>query len=370
MALFRVSWGGLESPLLLVDTEESASTSPPLPILSLAPELVIEILAHIIEDTVLTLESEENDTEVVRPCYTPPINPSNLSSPWGLEFQRLLRQRWLRTEKVFDHAWYFCAVHIICLAQKGGFNIKPSLLPLTTQTITLPDAMRPHPALRLHGLESVYLDLECDDYFALFGVKLPPFEEPGNRMADPDVYGAATFLKYTEKLTVNFGSRYRWNAHPWYELCSTEWDVEDEEGCEPRYRANTCTLGLIIDWILTYAWHSKYIQHIPSVALSGDVQPWVLEKWTQVFNGTHPRQSEIGSIEEIRDLEHIGEADANAEGREWRPEQHYPPVCRCEFKCEGGVSEDVEAEARGWTLLEDVEPGDWYDRSTEPEGNW
>jgi hypothetical protein len=45
-----------------------------------------------------------------------------------------------------------------------------------------------------------------------------------------------------------------------------------------RSHQTICTRRTVIDCILPYAWHNAYLQHIPTITLSGDVQPWVREK--------------------------------------------------------------------------------------------
>lgn len=49
-------------------------------------------------------------------------------------------------------------------------------------------------------------------------------------------------------------------------------------------RPFVCQSGLVIDWILTYAWYHQYLQHIRTINITGDVQPWVKEKWHKIFN--------------------------------------------------------------------------------------
>lgn len=135
-------------------------------------------------------------------------------------------------------------------------------------------------------------------------------------------------------------------SDPWFSLYMGPWVDEDENGEQPRIRANVCLAGLVIDWILTYAWHHRYLQHIPSITLQGDIQDWVKDKWTKVFAGAHPEQESVASMQNMFEIEHHGAREAAAAGQPWIPTQHYPPVCRCNVKCnrlENGV---VQPEVR------------------------
>jgi hypothetical protein len=215
--------------------------------------------------------------------------------------------------------------------------------------------MKPHPNLPYHGLERIRLDFTSEDYFALFGVKVPPFENENISIGHADAYGAATFLKHTKELTLHFGSLYR-SAHPWYELSDTAWDVPDHSGVEPRLRPGVCVSGLVVDWILTYAWQHQLLQHIPSIALSGDVQAWVKAKWELIFKRAHPQQEDYGNGKEVDAIEQVGRRESIMQGTDWEPQDHYPPVCRCEVDCDrlgvSGVLDEVGVGSGKWSSSE------------------
>lgn len=117
-----------------------------------------------------------------------------------------------------------------------------------------------------------------------------PFSSPNQSFPltssrrDEFCQNAAIFLGSTEELTLEFGDKYK-SEHPWYNLNDEFWNQHREEWPygAARLRPNVCESGLVIDWILSYAWHNQYLQHIPKVRLTGDVQEWVKQKWHRIF---------------------------------------------------------------------------------------
>lgn len=130
------------------------------------------------------------------------------------------------------------------------------------------------------------------------------------------------------------------------------WADRDENDDQPCVRPNVCLAGLVVDWILTYAWHHQYLQHIPTITLQGDIQDWVKDKWTQVFAGTHPEQECVASTQIIYEIEHHGAGEAAAAGKPWTPTQYYPPRCQCEINCsrlrDGVVQPEVRLQSQSF----------------------
>lgn len=137
---------------------------------------------------------------------------------------------------------------------------------------------------------------------------------------------------YTRSLTLRFSTSGE-SSNPWYLLTLGPWSETDEDGVRPVDRVNVCSAGLIVDWILTYAWHHEYLQHIPHITLEGDIQDWVKIKWDKIFKRAHPEQDYVANLERIRQIEHHGVDKADAAGIEWTPTEHYPPTCQCPIKC-------------------------------------
>lgn len=122
-----------------------------------------------------------------------------------------------------------------------------------------------------------------------------------NLYPNPLCHGAAAFLLHTRDFTLHFGTAYK-SANAWYNVGDKKWcttlttitttanaaasslgQEEEEEMTEPRLRPHVCDSGRVVDWILEYAWHYGFLQHIPRIRLTGDVQPWVREKWYAIF---------------------------------------------------------------------------------------
>ncbi|KAF1977308.1 hypothetical protein BU23DRAFT_293953 [Bimuria novae-zelandiae CBS 107.79] len=257
-------------------------------------------------------------------------------------------------------------IHLACPSHRYPFEIVPALQAFVTRPALLPGVMQYSRTLNLTGLENVELELPTDVFLSLFQATVPPFPTPDHPFHDPTLLGAGTYLAYTRQLTLIFT-----NTNPWYDLHEGPW-VEDTEGLEPRERANICLAGLIVDWILTYAWHHRYLQHIPRITLKGDIQDWVKEKLYKVFARTHPEEDVVAGFERIEEIEHHGERGATGL---WNPTEHYPPTCGCKINCcrlRCGVVEPEIPIARGgegeWglDLLEISSPAEeqpWFNKT-------
>jgi hypothetical protein len=113
--------------------------------------------------------------------------------------------------------------------------------------------------------------------------------------------------------------------------------------------------------------HGEYLQHIPSIKLKGDIQPWVQRKWNDIFARQKLRsEDELDPFAihkpDIRAIESLGMTAAPDVF--WRHEDHYPPVCKCEIGCwrlfKGGVVDEGGTDT-GWDESEwsDVPIGRW-----------
>jgi hypothetical protein len=143
---------------------------------------------------------------------------------------------------------------------------------------------------------------------------------------------------------------YEWGGNPWMYNCvgDIRWDFGDFQFTdrngnflpEPRFRTNICTKGIIVDWILTYAYYKGYIRYIPEVYLEGRIQGWVRKKWEVVFaQGVEERvfevtDAEIEDIEKRGMIKTVGELGQMLDDPEWRPQDFYAPTCTCRAKCE------------------------------------
>ncbi|KAF2036436.1 hypothetical protein EK21DRAFT_51971 [Setomelanomma holmii] len=225
------------------------------------------------------------------------------------EYWRIRHLSWLKAPKVFTSPYDFYVSHYALSLSKPPPDKVPYhiMFDWDFQDATIdPLIQREHHHLNYHGLERIVLDFSASEYFALFNVHLPPFlpsdEDDFDVYPDLSVEGAAALLEHTRDLNLTFGDSYEW-AHPWAE-------VEHPRFAEARYRPKVCDSGLLIDWILEFAWHGGFIQHIPTICLEGDVQEWVKRKWNDIFarHQAHP-------------------------GRTYRPKEHFPPRCKCDMPC-------------------------------------
>jgi hypothetical protein len=218
-------------------------------------------------------------------------------------------------------------------------------------------------------VEKISLDFSAEQYFALFNVSIPPFHysDPvtgDNLHPDPLLHGAAFFLAHARVLELHFGSKYKW-AHPWCEVQEHPWQ-------EARSCPHICDSGIVVDWILEFAWYAGSLQHLEKLTITGDVQTWVLDKWNGIFLAhrqyveEHPQDVDAPFVVYEPDIAAIsslgmprGDDDA-----EWCPELHYPPVCSCRIACErlvhgGVVDEVVEKSWEDFEVYAEYPVGDW-----------
>ena len=124
----------------------------------------------------------------------------------------------------------------------------------------------------------------------MFDVAVPPFHYRDGAFAGDNLYrdefchGAGHFLLHTKELEIHFGDAYK-QVNPWYDVQEAAWCETNPAWnyAEARLRPHVCDSGLVIDWILEYAWYNGHLQHIKTITLTGDIQPWVREKWYDIF---------------------------------------------------------------------------------------
>ncbi|KAF2259756.1 hypothetical protein CC78DRAFT_53458 [Lojkania enalia] len=209
-----------------------------------------------------------------------------------------------------------------------------------------------------HGLTKIHLDMPMEHYFALFRVTVPPFSstywtETSNLHFS---LGAGSLLVHTQRLVLDFSDRYD-RDNFWYSIDVLVW-----EDPEPTWRSNTCLRGVVVDWILSYAWHYGLLQHIGTIELEGEIQMWVREKWEGIF-GRHGAEAFVVGREDIESIETRGLESASQSEVPWNRIEHYPPTCICKVPCETLVGRNLLIE-EGWdTGLEGgvASPvGSWY----------
>jgi hypothetical protein len=336
----------------------------------IAPEqLVTAQSLHIAPHTPLASSAlitalQPNPSDAIVTTYTSATDVLVCKLPLYLqaEYWRLRHLSWLKSPKAFTDPHDFYMGHwqlsLDPASRLPPFSSVPFTLSraYTNNPVAVePLLSMPHPRISHHGLERIELDFDASQYFALFNVRLPPFEtidttsQGDERHHDAHLQGAASFLQHTQHLTLRFGDAYKW-AHAWSDVDNIAWD-------EARCRPKVCESGVIVDWILEYAWDGGYLQHIPEIEISGDVQNWVKEKWSGIFERhmARARVGVVGLLEVHRPDMHAIEWRGMVEGEEeeWRAEEHYPPVCECEIGCwrlRGGgvVEEDVGSAENGW----------------------
>ncbi|OAL53716.1 hypothetical protein IQ07DRAFT_317685 [Pyrenochaeta sp. DS3sAY3a] len=254
-----------------------------------APKLTVE------DRTGLTESGEQDPREVlslVYKCATNLESRDNSLMPPALreEYQRLYRRSWHLDTKEFTHPYNFYMSHVMlgaCDPRHGGPFEPPSAIYRTLKDVDYlvqPEIKMPFRGLKQNGLEKIELDLSAEEYFSIFRVRVPPFDQYANRHHDAFLEGTGVFLAHTEDLTLHFGTAYM-GENPWYATSAWEW-IETNP-CwlygEAKNRPNVCTSGKVIDWILEYAWHHGMLQHIPRIRLTGVLQPWVRAKWYDIF---------------------------------------------------------------------------------------
>ncbi|KAH7083064.1 hypothetical protein BKA63DRAFT_402597 [Paraphoma chrysanthemicola] len=293
----------------------------------LSMELVLPVLKEWMSPQTLVVETfhvdnlDEDDpipTYINWLCTTdaaaddPSIMPHDISD----EYWHTRHKTFLEAPKVFTTGHDFWMTHAaLAFSQQSPL---PAFNPATLSDLIYftPEAHYAtlHPIITslenngIHGLEKVVLDLSATEYFAIFHVTLPPFNIKDTQVHGDDLYpdermhGAAGVLEHTQSLTLVFGEKYKY-AHAWSDVRHHDF-ISADATCRP----NVCDSGLIVDWILEYAWSNKFLQHIPEVRFEGAVQGWVKEKWEGIF-------------------------EAWREWEVYKPEEHFPPRCECKVPC-------------------------------------
>jgi hypothetical protein len=340
-------------------TQLHAAANAPLSFNTLLPFLPLEIVYCILEHwmspqqlTVVdrpTAGSCQDDTPsqflVAYACDTDTVVAS-LPPTLRTEYWRLRHLSWLRSPKQFAHIYDFYMSHyLLSLMSSLGINFVSLSLAPSNLCQAYPDATgaavhslisQDHPRNTTRGLEQIILDFDAIQYFALFDVRVPPYNR-NNVYHDPHLHRAATLLENCTDLTLVFGTAYRY-AHPWYVL--------DDPACDDaRCRLHVCEMGVIIDWILEYAWAYGFLQHIAEIRLEGDVQGWVRQKWEEIFTRQQKWNRECELVKPMwiggdrfqihkPDLHRIEWWGMDEEGNEeWKAKDNYPPICECERGC-------------------------------------
>ncbi|KAH7396931.1 hypothetical protein DE146DRAFT_59838 [Phaeosphaeria sp. MPI-PUGE-AT-0046c] len=247
---------------------------------------------------------------------------------------------WLRSPKYFMSLYHFAMAHRLLAASSQAALPAIDNQPVDPESPESEDDMGEDPIVSIdpliyttnhnypfHGLEKIVLDFDAEQYFDFFNVCIPPFDHPENQGSDPRLRGAASLLQHCHELTILFGEKFCY-VHPWYSLRCDEWQ-------DARIRSNVCEKGRVVDWILEYAWHLGYLQHIKTIKIAGSVQEWVRKKWDDVFEKWKEAQQN-GKLEwkdvhrpNITHMETFGLVS----GREWALQDFYPPVCSCDLSC-------------------------------------
>jgi hypothetical protein len=228
----------------------------------------------------LPYENPEADSLITRAADFPP----NLV----IDYNRIRAQAWLLDTKFFTHPADFYRSHYLLsilgyvpaytLSESPWSAMQDRVSSLTCH-INFPISSATNILPRLsshHGIEKIHLDFSASQYFALFDVSIPPFhytdpDTGDNLHSDPLLHGAALFLQHAKEVTLHFGDAYKY-AHAWADVQEHGWE-------DARCRPNVCESGVVIDWILEYAWEKGYLQHLSKLRITGDVQKWVVEKW-------------------------------------------------------------------------------------------
>jgi hypothetical protein len=254
------------------------------------------------------------------------------------EYDRIRHLSWLTAPKYFPRPYDFYMSHYLLAhlpSSATKFELRNPCPISFYQTYPLPVNAEAHPYMGLnhprlstHGLEKIVLDFSAPEYFAMFDVCLPGFEQEKEWYHDRHVHSSARFLEKCTHLTLVFGATYRY-SHAWYTLDDPEWE-------NARCRPHVCELGLVIDWILEHAWAKGYLHHIETIKLEGEVQPWVKAKWASIFETQRvrgmPRDRFAVHRPDWDRIERRGWEEEMDEG-EWIAQENYPPACTCEKGC-------------------------------------
>ena len=339
--------------------------------------------------------------------YSNPDNPSllfTIPKPLLRDYVRQRIHAWSTDTKEFDDPPTFYLSHLLTSLKMpdnrlASYDVSshslnpisrdPNLTLSTTSPINNIHKLRNilFPCLPpTHGFEKIKLDFTAEQYFALFDVQVPPFHYRDDTVTGDNLYhddhchSAGLFLAHTHALELHFGSAYK-SSNPWYNVTEPAWCAPNPAWSyvEARLRPHVCDSGMVVDWILEYAWYAGYLQRIRDIKLSGDMQGWVREKWYDIFRrhadhveahpGEHVGIFAVHEPDPI-ELEMIGMTDDGEEDEEdeedeaWMPRNHYPPPCTCEIGCwrlqNGKIEEEIKAKT--WE--------DFEQYGTEVVGDW
>ncbi|KAI4647226.1 uncharacterized protein J4E79_010377 [Alternaria viburni] len=281
---------------------------------NLPPELLLIVLQHWLGQQRIVIDGSAHAHYTL--SYTNPENidpfatisrTSDAPSSIVQEYFRSRIRSWLTDTKEFSDPTTFYMSHLLMslkMKDRIGWYYLPNQpwdaicqdpkLSLSTRFPVINDRDAQYARMKhlssLHGLEKIKLDFTAEQYFAMFDVAVPPFHYRDGAVAGDNLYrdefchGAGHFLLHTKELELHFGDAYK-QANPWYDVQEAAWceTTPAKNFPEARLRPHVCDSGLVIDWILEYAWYNGHLQHIKRIALTGDVQLWVKEKWYDIF---------------------------------------------------------------------------------------
>ncbi|OCL06569.1 hypothetical protein AOQ84DRAFT_440752 [Glonium stellatum] len=172
------------------------------------------------------------------------------------------------------------------------------------------------PSLPFSSLRRIILEFSPLEYVNFFAVAVPSF-----KTAQEDFWGAAEVLKQLpdlQHILLCFGERCINFSDPWNEL-----SLQPSNRYLNGATYSICDRGVLVDWILSYAYGKGYILDIPKVEIGGNIQPWVKEKWEDILR---IKRNGAGCRHEV-DFDAI-------ERMEGRTVYNYLPLCECEVRCD------------------------------------
>ncbi|KAL5113669.1 hypothetical protein ACEQ8H_008456 [Pleosporales sp. CAS-2024a] len=321
---------------------ELAQSAPERPILTFSnlPFLPKEVLHLILS---YWIGPEEVDVEATWPImnspwdpdllvtYQCPTDPAAVMLPTDLakEYWRMRHLSWLTSTKTFTTPYKVYMMHF-ALARSQDSAL-PALSHFATapppyNTVTIdPLLTQPHPHHKFHGLERIRLEFTAHDFFDMFNLQLPPFN-------DYNYWGRA--LEHCKHLTLVFARTYCY-AQPWFDI-----GYADEIWENAKCRYPMCEMGKVVDWILRAAWEGGFLKGMRTVQIEGNVQSWVRTKWEAIFATLAKDGEEV----------HLEPEDYGMQqGMPW---DVLPPLCTCPIGCRTlrwGYDEDYAA-AQSWDV--------------------
>jgi hypothetical protein len=349
---------------------------------NLPDEIVLCILQHwmepqelVVRDTTVSEHGVHKlgDTDrltIMYACQSDEYAKSSLPPYLFKEYRRLRRLSWLRDTKYFSNPVDFYVSLCILFDMPEHFpplkpsphsvaiNWRPALIktankptnptPRTSEKhcmIHVSTLLLPQPRPPSHGLERITLDFTAAQFFAMFDVRVPPFDRVP---ADTDRYlhGTAILLQHCTHLTLVFGEKFRYQ-HPWYDLDDSVWHED------ARLRPHVCDMGVMVNVVMEYAWAHGSIQRVEKLTFEGEhIQRWVRLKWEKILEEWNNVKEKGGTWKDIHRFIIMGREDEDREGVEDKmPMAKWPPECRCKIGC--------------WTL--GVEVDGWRERAIDKQ---